>query len=87
MVPASLFLVVRPGAPSSFLFLVAMRFAPSSVHLETSLETSARICVDCLRAAALLAAARPQSHSERRARKVLKVLNDFFNFFLRTPRC
>ena len=28
---ASLLLVVRPGAPSSFLFLVAMPFAPSSV--------------------------------------------------------
>ena len=27
----SLFLVVRPGAPSSFLFLVAMPGAPSSV--------------------------------------------------------
>ena len=28
---ASLLLVVRPGAPSSFVFLVAMPFAPSSV--------------------------------------------------------
>ena len=36
---ASLLLVVRPGAPCSFLFLVAMPFAPSSV-LATRLDAA-----------------------------------------------
>ena len=38
---ASLFLVVRPGAPSSFLFLVAMPGAPSSVLVPSSIMSGA----------------------------------------------